>query len=205
MDEATGHLTAMSDTLLTLIYFAAVIAQIVIRAPYRRAARQNKMRDDRVDVTEKVLLGLLLFGIFLIPLVYALTPWLNFADYDLPDWASVIGIGVMIASLIVFWRSHADLGSNWSASLQIREGHDLVTRGIYKYIRHPMYASEWLWAIAQALLLHNWIAGLATLVLFAPLYFVRVPREEQMMLDTFGAAYHDYARTTGRVFPKLGA
>jgi protein-S-isoprenylcysteine O-methyltransferase Ste14 len=185
------------------LYFIAVIVQTVIRALYRRKTRQNTMRDDRVDGTEKLLVGLLFVGILLFPLIYALTPWLSFANYDLPDWASMIGVIILIASLVVFWRAHADLGNNWSASLQIREGHDLVTQGIYQYIHHPMYASEWLWAIAQALLLHNWIAGLATLVLFAPLYFIRVPREERMMFDTFGNAYRDYAGQTGRIVPRF--
>ncbi|MCL6613199.1 MAG: hypothetical protein K6U03_01040 [Firmicutes bacterium] len=57
----------------------------------------------------------------------------------------------------------------------------LVTQGIYGTIRHPMYASQLLWGIAQALLLQNWIAGPAGLAAFLPLYLVRVPREERMM------------------------
>ena len=67
-----------------------------------------------------------------------------------------------------------------------------------------MYASGWLWAVSQALLLHNWIAGLAGLVAFVPLYFIRVPREERMMLDNFGDAYRAYAARTGRIVPRLG-
>jgi hypothetical protein len=47
-----------------------------------------------------------------------------------------------------------------------------------------MYASMWLWGIGQALVLQNWIAGWAGLVSFAPLYLLRVPREEQMMLES---------------------
>ena len=66
-----------------------------------------------------------------------------------------------------------------------------------------MYASQWLWSTAQALLLQNWIAGWAGLALFLPLYLSRVPREEQMMLDRFGGAYHAYMDRTGRVVPRL--
>jgi protein-S-isoprenylcysteine O-methyltransferase Ste14 len=118
---------------------------------------------------------------------------------------SVGGVGAILMTLAIwlFWRSHADLGRNWSPSLQLREGHELVTEGVYRHIRHPMYASEWLWSIAQALMLQNWVAGWAGLALFTPLYVLRVPREEQMMLDQFGEEYRAYMNRTGRIVPQL--
>jgi len=64
-----------------------------------------------------------------------------------------------------------------------------------------MYAAFWLWGIAQALLLQNWIAGLANLASFLPMYLLRVPREEQMMLEQFGEEYRLYMNRTGRVIP----
>ncbi len=78
-----------------------------------------------------------------------------------------------------------------------------MTEGLYKYVRHPMYLSFWLWAIAQFCLLPNWFAGLAGLVGVAILYFYRVGHEEAMMRAAFGASYDDYARRTGRVIPKI--
>ena len=66
-----------------------------------------------------------------------------------------------------------------------------------------MYAAHWWWAIAQILLLQNWIAGLSLLVSFLPLYLVRVPREERMMLEQFGQEYRIYMSRTGRLFPRF--
>jgi protein-S-isoprenylcysteine O-methyltransferase Ste14 len=66
-----------------------------------------------------------------------------------------------------------------------------------------MYASQWLWSLAQMLLLPNWIAGWSSLATFLPLYLSRVPNEERMMLDHFGDAYRAYAERTGRVLPRL--
>ena len=66
-----------------------------------------------------------------------------------------------------------------------------------------MYASQWLWGMAQALLLQNWIAGWAGVVLFVPLYVFRVVREERMMLEQFGEAYRAYMNRTGRVVSHL--
>jgi protein-S-isoprenylcysteine O-methyltransferase Ste14 len=66
-----------------------------------------------------------------------------------------------------------------------------------------MYASHLLWSLGQALLLHNWLAGFAGLVGFLPLYLVRVPEEERMMLDHFGDDYRAYAARTGSILPRL--
>jgi protein-S-isoprenylcysteine O-methyltransferase Ste14 len=66
-----------------------------------------------------------------------------------------------------------------------------------------MYASEWLWAIAQPLLIPNWVAGLLGCMAFIPFYLLRVRGEEEMMRDSFGEQYEAYARKTGRIFPRL--
>jgi protein-S-isoprenylcysteine O-methyltransferase Ste14 len=111
----------------------------------------------------------------------------------------------MLLSLWLFWRSHTDLGQNWSVSVELREGHRLVAHGVYRSIRHPMYASIWLWAIAQGMLLSNWLAGWSLVPVFAAMYFLRTPREEQLMCEAFGEEYRDYMRRTGRLFPRMGA
>jgi protein-S-isoprenylcysteine O-methyltransferase Ste14 len=121
----------------------------------------------------------------------------------LPAWAGWLGVLFLAGAVLVFWRGHVDLGLNWSPTLEIREKHELITRGIYSVIRHPMYASHWLWVIAQPLLLQNWIAGFLGVLTFIPFYFLRVKAEEQMMLDSFGAQYQEYMKTTGRVLPKV--
>ncbi|MBL7959324.1 isoprenylcysteine carboxylmethyltransferase family protein, partial [bacterium] len=129
------------------------------------------------------------------------TPVLSFADYIMPPVVSWFGIILMPIALWLFWRSHADLGSNWSVTLEIRQGHELVTDGVYKYIRHPMYAAIWLFGLGQGLLLQNWLAGWSALLGFAIMYFIRTPQEEKMMCDFFGQAYLQYMQRTKRIFP----
>jgi protein-S-isoprenylcysteine O-methyltransferase Ste14 len=114
-----------------------------------------------------------------------------------------LGLFFAIAALGMFHLTHRALGRNWSISLDVRENHELVTEGIYRRVRHPMYSAFWLWAIAQALLLPNWIAGFAGLVGFGILFFGRVAREERMMLERFGDSYRAYMARTGRVFPSM--
>jgi protein-S-isoprenylcysteine O-methyltransferase Ste14 len=185
------------------VYFIALIIEIIIRVPLDRKRKQEKMSERRVTSQEQILLGLLSLGGLVAPLIYTLTNWLNFANYTLPAWAGWLGVLLTAGALFVFWRAHADLGLNWSPSLEIREKHELITRGIYGVIRHPMYASQWLLVIAQPLLLQNWIAGFLNFLVFIPFYLLRVKAEEQMMLDSFGTQYQEYMKNTGRVLPKI--
>jgi protein-S-isoprenylcysteine O-methyltransferase Ste14 len=190
------------DNSFEAIYFAAFIVGSVIRKVYTRGRRKNKITDDWKSLLDTVLLSFASCGLF-IPLIYLLTPWLDFADYQLPAWIGWIGTAIFVIALWLLWRSHVALGRNWSVKPQIRQEHSLVTEGAFKYIRHPMYAAHWLWAIAQLLLLHNLLAGPVFIVTFLPLYITRVPREEQMLLKHFGQQYRNYMTRTGRLIPRL--
>ncbi len=184
-------------------YWSALVVEMVVRAPINKERKKEKMTEQRVSSQEKNLLILLLTGMFIVPLIYSASNWLDFANYSLPTWAGWLGVVLIILALIVFWRAHADLKTNWSPSLEIREKHELITHGIYGYIRHPMYASQWLWVIAQPLLLQNWLAGWLDLFVFILFYVLRVRAEEKLMIDTFGDQYRDYMKKVGGVFPKF--
>ncbi len=186
-----------------IIYWAGIVIQIVIRTPFAMAVRSKQKAAQRVSLTENILLGILTVVGIVIPLIYSVTPWLAFADYLLPVWMGWLGGGVLAASLVVFACGHIDLKTNWSPSLEIHQDHTLVTNGIYRYIRHPMYASQLLLSISQILLLQNWLAGPPNLVFFLVFYFLRVRAEEKMMLDTFGSQYSEYMKKTGGLFPKF--
>ena len=72
---------------------------------------------------------------FVIPVLHLTTGILNFANYRLPGWIIALGAAILASGLLLFWRSHTDLGRNWSVTLEIREGHNLVNWGIYRFIR----------------------------------------------------------------------
>ena len=189
--------------IFVIIYWTALIAEIIIRAPIDKARKREKITEQRVSSQEKLLVSLLAVGGLIVPIIYSVSNWLNFANYALPLWEGWIGVLLTILAVIVFWRAHADLSVNWSPSLEIREKHELITRGIYGCIRHPMYASQWLLVIAQPLLLQNWLAGWLNLVVFIFFYLLRVRAEEKMMLDIFGEQYQEYMQKVGAVFPRF--
>jgi len=186
-----------------LFFLVALAVYITIRGVYERKTKGNEKVLRRVDALERALLVLVGLGSVLLPAVYLLTSWLSFADYRLPAFAPWCGAGVVAAALWLFWRSHSDLGRNWSVSLEVRKEHQLVTHGLYASVRHPMYAGILLWDLGQGLLLENWLAGWSALVTFTVMYLMRTPREERMMCEVFGAAYRNYMRETGRLLPRM--
>lgn len=197
----------MNDTILKTIYVIGLIIGSIVRSIYTHRYRRKQVTNSRRTLADGLLLFLASIGMIL-PIVYLLTSWVDFADYDLPRWANwvtgMVGIPVFAAAIWLLWRSHVDLAANWAFFLEVGEGDTLVKDGVYRSVRHPMYAAHFLWAVAQALLLHNWVAGPAFLVGFLPVYFYRVPREEKMMLDHFGEEYRAYMSRTGRLFPHRG-
>ena len=176
---------------------------IGIYTPSMRKFRKKKLEEERTRIRDAVLDFLTFFAWQIFPLVHIFSDWFAYADYSLPDWTNWIGGASFVLSMIVLQQAYQTLGQNWSPKIDVREGQKLVTTGIYGLIRHPIYAGIWLWAIANALLLHNLIAGPTMIVLFAILYFTRTPREEEMMRAHFGEDYRQYEKRTGRVIPRF--
>ena len=174
-----------------------------VYTPSMRRYRTMKVEQVRSRLFD-VLLDFTVFTAWqLLPLVFILSPWLDYANYDLPPGAGWIGVVIFAFMLWLMWRAYTDLGRNWSPKIDVIEGQKLVTDGVYRTLRHPIYAGMWLWGLAQPLLIHNWIAGFALLVTFTPLYLLRMPREEQMMLERFGEEYRAYMERTGKVVPRI--
>jgi protein-S-isoprenylcysteine O-methyltransferase Ste14 len=193
----------MTPAISKFVFVMLAIGWYLIRYQYaRRSRRETVLRSDR-GPRETALLLVSLSGLGVVPLVYIATAFPRFAAYPFQPSRAWLGLFFAAASLFMFQLTHRALGRNWSISLDVREGHQLITDGIYRKIRHPMYTAFWLWAVAQALLLPNWVAGFSGLVGFGILFFGRVAREEQMMLETFGDRYREYMARTYRVIPLI--
>jgi len=187
-----------------IAFLAGFIIRGIIREAFEGRVKGNEKIVSRIDAREKMVTVIVFIG-NLLPTIYPFTPWLSFADYTLPAFVPWCGAALMAFALWLFWRSHADLGANWSYTLEMRKGHELVRHGVYRSIRHPMYTSIWLFGLAQGMLLENWLAGWSAFATFAVIYLLRAPREEAMMCEYFGEEYREYMRQTGRLFPRMRA
>jgi protein-S-isoprenylcysteine O-methyltransferase Ste14 len=190
----------MNPWIAKALVLAATVVMIAIRAPHGRRSRRVKVIRSHKTLQEAVLLILAWAGFF-IPLIWIASPAFSFAEYPLRTGPLISGLACFVIGLWLFYRSHADLGTNWSITLEVRERHRLITQGIYRRIRHPMYSALVLYGVAHALVIPNWVAGPSNLVAFAVLFALRVRSEERMMLEQFGDQYRAYMARTKRLVP----
>ena len=187
-----------------VIWALGVAAWYIIRLPFERRAKRAAVADARRrTLREMVLLSLSTLGLGIIPAFYVASGVPKALTYAQSPLQVAAGAAVFAMSLWLFWRTHRDLGRNWSVTLEIKDAHQLVTSGVYARVRHPMYSAFFLWAVAQALLLPNLVAGLSGLVGFGILFAFRVGQEEAMMRETFGAQYDAYCARTRRIIPGI--
>ena len=140
----------------------------------------------------------------------ALFAWLfasqrvRWAYIDFPSalrWSALVAL---IPVLAFFRSSFAQLGSNYRGGVGLYDRHELVVRGPYAVVRHPIYAAFIAIMVLVLLLSANWVLGLSGLLLVSSIAVVRIPVEEQQLGERFGSAWMDYARNTGSLIPFVG-
>lgn len=190
----------MTPWVAKALILLASIAMVAIRAPHGQRSRSIAVALSRKGTLEKALLTIAWLA-FLLPLIWVATPVLDFADYPLRPAPLIAGSFCLATGLWLLHRSHVDLGTNWSITLEVRETHRLVTEGLYHRVRHPMYLALLIYSAGQALVVPNFVAGSSYALAMTILVAFRVGPEEQMMLERFGEEYRDYMARTKRLVP----
>jgi protein-S-isoprenylcysteine O-methyltransferase Ste14 len=114
----------------------------------------------------------------------------------------IIGVPIYTMGVTLALLGRVQLGDNWMdiEHARVDENQELVSTGIYRYVRHPIYAGDLLLLVGLELALNSWLV-LATAAL-GPIIYRQALREEAMLANTF-AAYETYANRTKRFVPFL--
>lgn len=196
------------ENLFRWIAVLALGTSMAISIVYRRRAANSG--GDRIDQAHEEGRGMLLarlvggLGLWGAALLYLINPaWMSWSQLDLPLWLRWTGAGLMLAAVPGIYWTFSSLGRNVTATVAIRQEHNLVQHGPYRYIRHPLYTFGLLVFTGLALISANWFIGLMA-VLTAVYLFRRTPLEEQRLLERFGNDYRAYMQQTGRYLPRFG-
>jgi len=122
----------------------------------------------------------------------------------LPRMAGFDIIGAVLVALglgFAVW-ARLRLAGNWSGTVTVKQGHELVRSGPYALVRHPIYTGMLLAAAGSAIAIDRW-AGLVALALMAIAFIRKTAIEERFMAEAFGPAYAAYSRATARLVPYL--
>ncbi|HUI30172.1 MAG TPA: isoprenylcysteine carboxylmethyltransferase family protein [Candidatus Acidoferrales bacterium] len=129
--------------------------------------------------------------------------WLRYLEIPYSSFIMWFGAVMALAGIALLAWTHLCLGKEWSVNLQLRDDHRLIRSGPYSEVRHPMYTALFFIYIGLGLISNDYVAFILILMAVISL-LLRIPREEDMMIEKFGEEYRTYIKKTGKFFPKLG-
>ena len=113
-----------------------------------------------------------------------------------------IGAGITATGFAFgIWARH-HLGSNWSQAVTIKQGHELITSGPYRFVRHPIYSGLLAAFLGCAVARGEWRGLVAVGLVFAVLWR-KLKLEEQWLASHFGEQYENYAGRVSALLPHL--
>jgi protein-S-isoprenylcysteine O-methyltransferase Ste14 len=161
----------------------------------RGGARQATQRSDRGS-------ALLIFvSVFIAIFVADAFATAGFAL--LPPASFYLGVGMMVAGILVRLWAVYTLRGFFSYTVQIKEGHHVIQSGPYRFVRHPAYTGSLLTVLGIGFALQSWGAVLVMAVTFGVTFGYRIHVEERVLVASLGEEYLSYSRRVKRLIPYL--
>jgi protein-S-isoprenylcysteine O-methyltransferase Ste14 len=113
-----------------------------------------------------------------------------------------LGVAITFAGMVLTVWARFTLGGNWSASVVVKKKHELVIKGPYAFIRHPIYAGMLTMFIGTAIAAGHLASFLAVPILFLSCW-IKLRQEESLMVQEFGAKYTDYQKKVKALIPHI--
>jgi protein-S-isoprenylcysteine O-methyltransferase Ste14 len=134
--------------------------------------------------------------------LFAFVPWGGLANPLVPRTQMLLVVSVVLAwagVLFAIW-ARVILGRNWSATVTLKQSHDLIQSGPYRWVRHPIYSGMLLSFIGVILFLDR-VGGVVGLVIAIAVYYLKARQEETIMAGHFGQAWEQYRSRTRAIIP----
>jgi protein-S-isoprenylcysteine O-methyltransferase Ste14 len=196
----------MNENIFRILAALILFTGMSISGYYRRKADRESGEKVSRKVDGTAMMTIIRIGGLLLwfsPLAYLINPqWMAWSKSGLPDWVRWLGVGVGVLNTFGIYWLFSSIGSGITPTSATRKEHKLVTNGIYRYIRHPLYTFGASMFITFGMMADNWfiaLLGVLTFIIMA----IRTPKEEANLIEKFGDEYREYMKRTGRFLPKL--
>lgn len=137
------------------------------------------------------------------PIVYLINPnWMAWSKAGLPEAFRWFGFALGLVCIPLIYWLFSSIRTGITPVSTTRKEHKLVTDGIYRYVRHPLYTVGSSLYISFALMADNWFIFLLAVLAFIAMAY-RTPKEEANLIEKFGDEYREYMKRTGRFLPRL--
>lgn len=116
---------------------------------------------------------------------------------------SLTGFFLVFLGVSICIRARKNLGVNWSlgSQYQIKDGQQLITQGIYKYVRHPIYLGVILSSIGGEMVCHSYLS--ISFLAFFFVFYMQSRREDMLLLKQFGEKFKKYKKKTAMFIPYI--
>ena len=144
----------------------------------------------------------LIIGYFLVIKSSVLPPPFNWLVVPHTTSSAWSGVFLCVSGLVFAIWARLILGRNWSGVITLKEGHELIERGPYRIARHPIYTGI-LAMFAGTATAMGYFGGCLGLLLVFVSFWLKLKREEDLMLEHFPTKYAAYQRRVKRIIPFL--
>ena len=178
---------------------------ILIALPFRIRSGATREKLDRTQegVAMMIVLRLMGLAVWAGVIAFMINPSLmTWSSLPLPAGARWTGVGLTLLTAALLMWTLRSLGPNLTDTVVTRAAHTLVTRGPYRWVRHPFYDCMALFVLSVSLMMASWFVMLGGGLMFT-LLAIRSRTEEQKLLERFGEPYRAYRASTGRFLPKI--
>lgn len=184
---------------LIILFTAFSIIRINYNLKARKAGFQTVIEESKAY---SIILALFIcYEVFTLFLFLLFPHTLAWGNISIPFWGRWLGVLLGVLSLLLFIWVHINLGANYSSKVRIAREQRLITSGPYRFLRHPMYSAFFLLHFSVFLISSNWFLGATWTFLLTLIIFIRVNREERMLIERFKEEYLTYMEMTGRFLP----
>lgn len=125
---------------------------------------------------------------------------LDLQSLDLLSVQVIVGLALFVIGMTINVVAVSTLRRFYSSTLVIRDNHRLISHGVYRFVRHPVYLGVILSSVGMPIGLSS-LAGFLIMLILIPLFLNRIRMEERMLTSEFGDAYREYMKATKKLIP----
>ncbi len=166
------------------------------------AALRTKRTQQRASLGFTLAYILPLFAASYLAFGDPLFPWLRMHVLPANPFTTALGVALTALGIGLAIWARFYIGQNWSGTVTIKVGHQLVRTGPYALVRHPIYFGIMVAILGTALVRHQ-LRGVLAIPLVWVGFLIKSKMEERFMRQTFGTEYDDYSRSTGGLVPRI--
>ncbi len=190
----------INKILHTIIVFSVTSLFTAIAADFILFHKNKETKGEKKSVVETGTMFLFFFLYYFI--IIKKIGIINIKNDNIYFWLSVIGTILIFLGSLGNIIGRFNLGKNWGNQIKIYNEHTIVKTGMYKFVRHPLYATIILMFIGGSIVYVNILSLITVFSIFLPFMIYRIKQEEVLLTAHF-PEYKEYQKNTGMLFPKI--